>query len=559
MNPYEKYKRPPALPLNMRETPPIDDVGVTPMSESDVYEAVGGNPYEKYAKAPQPTEQLRPKEPIQEIARLSSPKQYGPPEAPNFFERVGADFQKRDENLQKASENPDFFGGEAGLMYNAIGQNFQKYLSDVPGEAIVSAGKAIPQPLKDYGSRVYSNFKGGTFGPLINAPIDAAGYVLGQAAEGYDKFKRNNPTAGLYADSTLGYGNAALAALPVKGESLPSRAIGAGQELVDDAAKPVAKFAEQNLIKHAPDISSDSVRQIGGDLMSKAGKSGAVIHPQAATGFIDDVVNKVQPKGVWAKAANIRTEVDDIVENMAALRGQAMSLEDAMELESTIGKLAYSPKNYSMGKFTPEGSQLLKIKNSLSDMVDNAADAGLVTGDANAIAAWREGQKYWAASVRARKLENIIENAGYMDSPAKSIQVGMKNLIKNKNEFSKYSKAEQALIRQAATTGVVTDFYRIGASGLGPLAAGAVGGAVGMAVGGPLGAAVGTVSSAAASNVGREASKAIATSRQMARANKAYKAVAAESVGLPTKSLTMKQIMALPPDQAKLYLKNLKK
>lgn len=548
MKPWERQYSTPQLPTSSRQY--VDDIGVLDMTEQDVLSSIGGvKPWEREYK----TEQA----PVHQEKQYSQgTEQFGPPEAPGFLGRVGASFQKRDEALQKASETLNFPGGEAGLMYNAVGQSFQKYLSDVPGEAIVSATKAIPQPIKDYASRVHTNFKGGTFGPVISAPIDAAGYVLGQAAEGFDKFKRNNPTAGLYADSTLGFGNAALSMLPVKGESIPSRAVSAGQGLVDDAAKPLAKFAEQNIVKYSPDISPDMVRQIGGDLMSKASKSGAVIKPEAASAFIDDIVTKVQPKGVWAKAANIRTEVDDIVESMTTLKGQAMTLEDAMELESTLGKLAYAPKNYSMGKFSPEGAQLLKIKSSLADMVDNAADSGLVTGDANAINTWREGQKYWAASVRARKLENIIENAGYMDSPSKSIQMGMKNLIKNKNEFNKYSKIEQELIKKAAITGAVTDFYRLGASGLGPIAAGVAGGAAGMAAGGPVGAAVGSVSSAIASNVGKEASKAIATSRQMARADKAYKAVAAESVGLPTKKLTVRQIMALPPEQAKLYLKN---
>lgn len=524
-----------------------DDIGVQDMNEQDILRSLEptANRFEKYRNSP---------------GYSVKNEQYGPLEPPppkGFFERVGDRFAKRDQALEAASENPDFLGGNAGLMYNAVGQNLQKGLWDVPTEAMVSAERAIPQPVKEYAGDVYSNWKDTIPGRVLDPALRGAGYVMGQAAEGYDKFQKNHPTAGLYLDSTLGFGNAALSALPVKGESLPSRTVGAGQTAAtgaiaaaDDVVKPFKRYA--------PQINSENARQIGGQLMESAKKSGAVINPEAAASFVDDVSRKIKPAGNWEAAATIKSEVDDIVESLAALRGQPMGLDDAMGLESRIGKLAYSPKNYQMGKFTPEGKQLLDIKHSLERMIENAADSGLVSGDAAAISTWREGQKYWSASVRARELENIIENAQYFDHPATAIRVGMRNILKNPNKIAKYSTAEVKAIKRAAKTGVVTDMYRLGASGLGPVVSGAIGGTVGTMIGGPVGGAVGAAAAAGPSFALREGSKAIAAARQTARGKKALDAVLKNSVGVPTKKLTMKQIMALPPEQAKLYLRQIK-
>jgi hypothetical protein len=495
------------------------------------------------------------------IKSQAAPPQEAPQEAPQkngLFDRIGERFAERDAALWRASETPNFPGGEAGLVYNIAGQTLQKGLNDVPSEIITSVVQNTPQGVKDFGSRVYSDFKSRPVGAIATAPLSAAGYVLGEAAEGYDKFKRNYPTAGLYADSTLGFGNALLATMPVKGQSIPSRSVEAGQQAVKTVEKAGRQVAKP-FVKYAPDISPEALREAGGKMIGSASKSGAIIKQEAAAGFIDDITQKIKPKSQWAKAAVVRDQADDIIDSLAALKGQPMGLDDAMELESTLGKLAYSPKNYVMGKFTPEGLKLKKIQESLADMVDNAADSGLLDGDPTAVANWREGQKYWAASVRAREIENIIENAQNFDQPASSIRVGMRNILKNKSKFNKYTKDQQLLIKDAAKTGIVTDLARIGASGLGPIAAGAMGGFAGFAAGGPIGSAIGTAAAGGASFAGREASKAIATSRQMAKAQKAYRSVAAESVGLPTKKLTLNQIMMLPPEQAKLYLKTVEK
>lgn len=165
---------------------------------------------------------------------------YGPkaPQEKGFFERVGDKFDKRNKDLEAASYNPDFVGGNAGLMYNAIGQTLQKGLLDVPSEALTSVNKAIPQSVKDFGADVYTGLKNDPVSHLPVRALELAGGILSEASQGYDKFKRNHPTAGLYLDSTAGFGNAALSTVPVKGQSVPSRAVapaGRATEKVGDA------------------------------------------------------------------------------------------------------------------------------------------------------------------------------------------------------------------------------------------------------------------------------------------------------------------------------------
>ena len=463
----------------------------------------------------------------------------------NFFQRVGNDYDKRVAIGQKSAD--EYVAGKQSLPETIAQQGLNMGValgSDVIGQGLVSAGRGLNN-ITFGGAGKAGQY---VLDSVANSPLGDAGKYIGNA---YSNFETESPR---FARNVNAVGNllgVAGAFTPIKGGV---SAVGAAEKAAiasGKVAKQVGKEITDATVKIAPNVSPEIARKAGGQLLEKAKQSGALIPAEKATEFIDNLNTTIKPTSEWAGAIKQATPIDDFLKNLETLRNKPMSLDDAMQLDSELGKFAHSPQNFVNGKYSPAGTDALKMQKSLSEMIDNADDVI----DPSALVDWKNGKKQWAASIRANKINNIIDNSQYFDHPATSIRVGMRGIVKNKNEFARYSKEEQKLIRRAAETGIVTDTLRLGASGLGPIISGVVGGTAGAAFGGPVGAAVGAAMASAPAMALREGSKAIATSRQTARATDALNSVLSQGAGLPTKKLTMNQIMKLPQEQRKFYLK----
>lgn len=447
---------------------------------------------------------------------------------PGFVDRVKADMGKRIdmyETIDAARASGEI--GPAQSAFQKIGKVGVGAINDVVGEGIASGYRGLM-------SLAPENVKRGE-----KALGEAVAPVANKVSEAYGGFSQEYPNAARNIEAAANIASfipIANAARPVFEKT--------GEATLKAANALDTKLGQIGTKKVRP-INSEQMREIGGNLFQESERLGGVINPQAASGFIDDIVGKTKPKTNWEQAAKVKSEVDDIVGNLSQLRGQPMSLEAARGLDERIGELAYSPKNFAMGKFTPEGKQLLDIQHTLRDTIERAADSGMIAGGDAGVKAWREGQKVWSTSLRMRDLERIVENAQRAENPATAIKTGMRTLLRNANKTKGYTKQELAAIEHASRTGIVTDALRLAGSGLGPVIGGAVGGTVGGLTGGPVGAAAGAAAAAGPSYVIREGAKALAGARQTARAEKAIDVVRSRVFQQPAPVPLSKQIGAM--------------
>jgi len=507
-NRFEKYKQPQTLPF--KGNPYVDDLGASGVSEDEIYRAMGAEmpaKQNRFAKYSQPQEQFGPAQ---------------PPPPKGFFGRVGDKFEQRNQRLAAASENPDFVGGDAGLMYNAVGQTLQKGLWDVPNEAMVSAGRAIPQPVKDFGADVYSNFKTTIPGRVIDPALRGAGYVMGQAAEGYDKFQRNHPTAGLYLDSTLGFGNAALAAVPVRGESIPSRTLA-----------PVERRLNTKTV--LPTV--QKVKDKSQSLFQSGLQKGASFTDDAA----DEIIKVVQQERVsdpFATAALGANEMDDVAKRLAEARKNPMTLDSYESLDKEWGSLGHQASIAGKDNLARQ-YDLLQAK-----LREVAQNPNFIKGSQDGVNDYQKAVKLWAVRSKMRDIEQINEHAKYyVGGEAAGIKAGYARLAKS-NKIYKYSPKEARMIEKAAQTGYTEGLMRtLGSRVM------VIGGAI---KGGPAGA---TAAYAASQGFrgGAAAMKGIESGR-------IGKSIAKEAVKISPDlattaqripKLELQKILKLPPKQAK--------
>lgn len=396
-------------------------------------------------------------------------------------------------DLAKRAEQFRFAGQEAdALRQTQIEANIQRMgaiaggVGDVAGAGLAAAGRGIaaitPEPI--------ANAVSGLATDAIQSPVGQTVLGgIGKAMDAYEGFAQENPRAARNIESIANIG---LIGAPALGRS---KQIGA-------AAKDVGIAAAKKL-KPVERMSSKELRDIGGKLFKEAEAQNAILMPQVNEKFFNEV-NNILPQTAAGRATIGESEVSRLLNRweQAGIKDQPLTFTAAKEMDEALGNMAYSMRNPD-GTFTNDGRLLLDAQRKLRDTIENAAETDFVGGkDAFRIA--KEARNYWSTSIRLRDIERILENADTFQVPATAIKTGFRQILRNDKKLSGYSAAEQAAIRKAAETGIVTDILNIMGSRLGTITGAGVGGATM----GPAGAVLGGVATYAGGALSRKAATA---------------------------------------------------
>jgi hypothetical protein len=335
------------------------------------------------------------------------------------------------------------------------------------------------------------------------------------------------------------------------GDELFGAAKGGAGAAVLGAALPAAGSAISRLNTKTVVPSSEEIREAGGQLFKIADQKGGVLKPEISDKFFDKVLS-IRPQSEAGRVFKGQSPVSAILDDIPSLKGKPLTLQAAKEVDEALGDLAYSTMD-KFGKLNADGKKFLDMQTALRRTIENA-DESMVIGGKEGFEAVKEARKLWSTSLRLRDIEKIIDNAQSFEQPATAIKTGFRTLLRNPDRLKGYTPEEVKAIKKAAQTGIVTDMFRLAGSGLVPIGAGISG----TVAGGPAGGAAAGVAGYAL----QQGAKSVGSARQIARAKDAAKTVAERSGMVQTEQRiplpTLREILRLPPAQAKEALKGFK-
>lgn len=475
---------------------------------------------------------------------------------PGFFDRLGNDL------VNRANEGADaivaYKAGDQGLGQTALqfaGKMGAGSLNDVIGEGINSiipdsAKQAVQAGAQKLADTIDNTSTG-----------KSTGDALLNASNAYGDWAKNNPNAARSLESATNIAS-----------TLPfGKAVESAANTISDIPGAVKKVADLSISKDVgtslPSIIGDTssggtqkaVSLTPSDLekaatirYGNAEQMGGMIQPQGFADTVNAIKQKVgyqTPAGIAFAGENPITDTFNRLDNVVKT-GQPVSLAGLDEID---GRLNSDISKAMRAGDKESASKLLDIKSMLKNSSSTVQPQDLV--NPQAFDEWRAGDALWSAKSKMQQLQGIMDNAYLTDNPDTAMRTGYRNLYKQlQRNPAGWSSDEIALVQKGAERGIAGEALKaVSGRLLSHFTALALGGAGG-AVGGLPGAIAGFALGEGAGFPLRAAANALQENRAMAPLTAVANRPAVNSA-LP---LTMKQIMQLPPAQARAALNALK-
>lgn len=460
----------------------------------------------------------------QQAALKLTPVDYDPfaqaSDNPGFLDRVGSDFQKRQDMVKPAIS--DMMSGQQGpteTLFQVFGKGPAGFANDVIGEGLKSAVSSLPEPVKQAGSNVLSAVGNTAAGRMVGSAADSA-------SQAYDNFAQDNPRAARDVEAALNIGGLAGGFIPVKGTSAVGAITDVAKQGLDTAIPAVDNALGKTIRPKAADL-----KKVAQENYKRAEDLGGTLSGDFTNNIIDHA-QSFATKDKMAAAVSGENPLSSMAQELEQFRDEPMTLDRATSFDQALTEKLDDPKfTDKNGVLNTYGRQLLEIKNNLRQNLIGAAENGHVQGGAEGINAYRTAVKDWAAQSQISDIQRIVDRASYMDNPATALKTGFRNIAVNPGRLSKFSPEVQKAIKHAARDGDLANILRteIGSRLISSVAGGMVGSAAGP---------VGTIAGTAAGFAGSRMARNTAEKMQMGRVNKVVDAIAAKS-SMPTTRVSL--------------------
>lgn len=353
-------------------------------------------------------------------------------------------------------------GAVAKGTFNALPFSAQNYLYDKAQEAMQSdAGKLLTRGVQAYG-------------------------------ENLDAYNKENPRMGRNLQAVRDL--SPLVPIPGVGKSAAGIVKDVAETGAELGTKGVSKAAEAvtegvNKLRPSPIPNADEIRAIAKQGYDSAEAIGANLKPEFTNHVIESSRN-ILPSDPYAKIGRGKTISDDFVKELEEFKDTPMTLANAEALDQNLTNKITATWDANKRGYSEAGQELKSLQDDFRDMIENPKPEWIEKGG-EALTAYRDATKAWAASRRMDDVEDIFKRAEMTDNPATAIKTGFRTLAMNKKRMRGYTLEEKNLIEQAAKSGIATDLLRTFGSRLIPIVTGAAGGGLGATAG----AAVGSIAS----------------------------------------------------------------
>ena len=291
------------------------------------------------------------------------------------------------------------------------------------------------------------------------------------------------------------------------------------------------------------DAAAQAIKLQGSNAYSRMKATGAIFKPQTSFNIIGDVTGKLKADGLLNSGLHGKTM--SVLEDLSNASKGGLDLESLDQYRQLFGQIA--------GNMTPDNLQDARKASLVIDAIDEAVDGikdkDLLQGSTAAIDALNEGRAHWRTQKKFQMITDVVRKA---DGDPNYIKREIKKIADSPKKTRGMSAAEVKALQDAASLsggeGVMKMLGKFGIdfgnSRIGNTALPVVGGLLtGAASGAGAGVALPVVGTAARYG------------QKLAARGKVEDLLKLIESGKP---VTSKQIMALPPSQAKQLLQALR-
>lgn len=412
---------------------------------------------------------------------------------PGFAERVSQDFKNRDARIEDQARAQA--AGEQ-TMPETVAQNALTNagkFTDVGTEALKSAGGVV-KALTPHASALVEKGAQAIGRGVSNLPVIGGGTLgseIPKELTAHPRLARNLQAAG----DALGLISTAAPAMKL------AKAGPTATEAAEGIKSGVGKAKD---FFSPPDVTADMIKAESQKAYQYADKVGGVRTPQSRNQFIK-TVNSLHPP-----SAEVPTDpaYQGVLDMINARKGTPLTLKGAQDIDQHLGEKIQS-QVMPNGQMTQAGKQMLDVQDTLREYMYNP-DVTHVIGGNNGFEALQEGTRLWRKQAQLRDIESILRRASIPGANQEQIiKSGFSALWNNQKRIRGYDDNIKAMIKDAASSGKISDGLRSLTSRIVP--------AVATAVHGPAAGLVAEI----ATSTGRSGRAAV----QLGKANKVAKEI----------------------------------
>lgn len=299
-------------------------------------------------------------------------------------------------------------------------------------------------------------------------------------------------------------------------------------------------------MKVSTPIDRATTKNAGSNAFKDAEILGGTLSPLFTSKALN-ILNEAKQQPIAGKVLTSENKaINDALGEFDELRGSYLTLDDYHKVDSSLGDKAaqaFVSGNFNKGRIVAEAQD--KIREALYKLSETEVMGGKEGFDVLT----KDAIPLWAAQAKLADIEKILDRANAMDNRAPAIRTGLRNLMLS-NRFKKYPSDVQKLIQKSAASGNADDLLGILGSRLNVIAAGGIGGLPG------------AVLSLGMTKVARG----MRNQMKRSQANKintrilepVRPSVEKYNFKIGEEAPDLKEIMAMPPAQARAYLAKFK-
>lgn len=205
--------------------------------------------------------------------------------------------------------------------------------------------------------------------------------------------------------------------------------------------------------------------------------NGGILSPQAVDKAIQKAADNAGYQSAEGKDFAGESDVAKTLNDLQRRSGKPLTLLGAQEIDEDLSDRidAHFDKINGLDK---QGAKLVKIQQALRDTYKNAGEND-IAGGRDGFDSWRQGQQLWSAARHADDIQRILDRGESADVPATAYKNGFKALSSNEARMRGFTPEEQAAIKHAAKTGILTGALKTIGGKFTSGVAGGLGGAMG--------------------------------------------------------------------------------